>query len=116
MRLRISSGRIVSDQTVISLPLQEVQTSKHLKNIFKTKGLKSQNENIQKDKQRKCENANTLDIDFLCRIHPRPTVSDEVFCGEMDKVALKCYSDLGFVLVGECELFEKHFVCMEKKL
>ena len=32
------------------------------------------------------------------------------------KVALKCYSDLGFVLVGECELFEKHFVCMEKKL
>ena len=32
------------------------------------------------------------------------------------KVALKCYSDLGFVLVGECELFEKHFVCMEKSL
>ena len=29
MRLRISSGRIVSGQTVISLPLQEVQTSKH---------------------------------------------------------------------------------------
>ena len=32
------------------------------------------------------------------------------------KAALKCYSDLGFVPVGECELFEKHFVCMEKKL
>lgn len=32
------------------------------------------------------------------------------------KVALKCYSDLGFVPVGECELFEKHFVCMEKSL
>lgn len=30
------------------------------------------------------------------------------------KVALKCYSDLGFVPVGECELFEKYFVCMEK--
>ena len=85
MRLRISSGRIVSGQTAISLPLQEVQTSKHYKNIFKTKGLKSQNENIPKDKQRKCENAITLDIDFLCRIHPHPTVSDEVFCGEMDK-------------------------------
>ena len=32
------------------------------------------------------------------------------------KAALKCYSDLGFVPVGECELFEKHFVCMEKSL
>ena len=32
------------------------------------------------------------------------------------KVALKCYRDLGFVPVGECELFEKYFVCMEKKL
>ena len=24
-------------------------------------------------------------IYFLCRIHPRPTMSDEVFCGELDK-------------------------------
>ena len=26
-------------------------------------------------------------IYFLCRIHPRPTMSDEVFCGEPDKKA-----------------------------
>ena len=25
------------------------------------------------------------DLFLLCRIHPRPTMSDEVFCGEMDK-------------------------------
>ena len=25
-------------------------------------------------------------IYFLCRIHPRPTMSDEVFCGELDKI------------------------------
>ena len=24
-------------------------------------------------------------IYFLCRIHPRPTMSDEAFCGELDK-------------------------------
>lgn len=27
-------------------------------------------------------------IYFLCRIHPRPTMSDEVFCGELDKKSL----------------------------
>ena len=25
------------------------------------------------------------DLFLLCRIHPRPTMSDEVFCGKMDK-------------------------------
>ena len=27
-------------------------------------------------------------IYFLCRIHPRPTMSDEVFCEELDKMYL----------------------------
>ena len=26
------------------------------------------------------------DLFLLCRIHPRPTMSDEVFCGKMDKL------------------------------
>lgn len=32
------------------------------------------------------------------------------------EVALKCYRDLGFVPVGESEMFDLHFVCMEKML
>ena len=30
--------------------------------------------------------------------------------------ALRSYSQLGFLQVGECELFDKQFVCMEKAL
>ncbi len=30
-------------------------------------------------------------------------------------VALSTYSKLGFVTVGECDLFDKHFICMEKE-
>lgn len=32
------------------------------------------------------------------------------------KVALSAYSSLGFQMVGECNLFEKDFICMERKL
>lgn len=39
MRSKISSGRIASGQTVISLPLPEAQTLKHWKDISKTKGI-----------------------------------------------------------------------------
>lgn len=30
--------------------------------------------------------------------------------------ALRSYANLGFVKVGECELFDKQFVCLEKEL
>lgn len=30
--------------------------------------------------------------------------------------ALKCYTSLGFKKAGECDLFDKHFICMERKL
>ena len=32
------------------------------------------------------------------------------------EVALRSYSYLGFQKVGECELFDKQFICMEKEL
>lgn len=34
---------------------------------------------------------------------------------EGHNVALKAYAPLGFKQVGECDLFEKHFVCLEMK-
>lgn len=33
---------------------------------------------------------------------------------EGHRVALAVYTELDFVKVGECDLFEKHFICMEK--
>lgn len=30
-------------------------------------------------------------------------------------VALSTYAKIGFRTVGECDLFDKHFICMEKK-
>ena len=31
-------------------------------------------------------------------------------------VALSTYAKIGFRTVGECDLFDKHFICMEKKI
>ena len=39
-------------------------------------------------------------IYFLCRIHPRPTMSDEVFCEELDKP--KVFTD--FLMIDVMEL------------
>ena len=35
-------------------------------------------------------------IYFLCCIHPRPTMSDEVFCGELDKFLFSYYAYFSF--------------------
>ena len=40
------------------------------------------------------------DLFLLCRIHPRPTMSDEVFCGKMDKP--KVFTD--FLMIDVMEL------------